>query len=190
VLETACRAAAHWPSQIRLAVNLSPIQVREEGLVANIDHILAQTHFPAERLELEITEAVLMRDHDKTSQVLRQLHARGIKMVLDDFGTGYSSLSYLHSFDFDKIKIDRSFVRNMVESEASLSIVQSIIGLATACGLRTTAEGIETESQRNLLTALGCKEMQGYLLSPAVPAQKLSMLLAANRGEQSIETAA
>jgi diguanylate cyclase (GGDEF)-like protein len=190
VLETACRAAAHWPFQIRLAVNLSPIQVQEEGFVARVDHILAQTHFPAERLELEITEAVLMRDHEKTSQVLHQLRARGIKMVLDDFGTGYSSLSYLHSFDFDKIKIDRSFVRNMVESEASLSIVQSIIGLATACGLRTTAEGIETESQRKLLTALGCKEMQGYLLSPAVPEQKLATLLAADHSKQDTETAA
>jgi EAL domain-containing protein (putative c-di-GMP-specific phosphodiesterase class I) len=190
VLETACRAAAHWPSKIRLAVNLSPIQVREEGFVANIDRILAQTCFPAERLELEITEAVLMRDHEKTSQVLHQLRARGIKMVLDDFGTGYSSLSYLHSFDFDKIKIDRSFVRNMVESEASLSIVQSIIGLATACGLRTTAEGIETESQRKLLTALGCKEMQGYLLSPAVSEQKLSTLLGADRSQRRAETAA
>ncbi|HVX78435.1 MAG TPA: EAL domain-containing protein [Bradyrhizobium sp.] len=190
VLETACRAAAHWPSQIRLAVNLSPIQVREQDFVAKVDHILAQTGFPAERLELEITEAVLMRDHEKTSQVLHQLRARGIKMVLDDFGTGYSSLSYLHSFDFDKIKIDRSFVRNMVESEASLSIVQSIIGLATACGLRTTAEGIETESQRKLLSALGCKEMQGYLLSPAVPAQKLSLLLGGDRSRPGAETAA
>ena len=190
VLETACRAAVHWPSEIRLAVNLSPIQVQEEGFVAKVDHILSQTHFPAERLELEITEAVLMRDHEKTSQVLHQLRARGIKMVLDDFGTGYSSLSYLHSFDFDKIKIDRSFVRNMVESEASLSIVQSIIGLAMACGLRTTAEGIETESQRKLLTALGCKEMQGYLLSPAVSAQKLSTLLGADHGKQRGETAA
>lgn len=190
VLETACRAAVNWPSEIRLAVNLSPIQVQEEGFVAKVDHILAQTHFPAERLELEITEAVLMRDHEKTSQVLHQLRARGIKMVLDDFGTGYSSLSYLHSFDFDKIKIDRSFVRNMVESEASLSIVQSIIGLATACGLRTTAEGIETESQRKLLTALGCREMQGYLLSPAVSEQKLSALLAADHGKPRAETAA
>jgi diguanylate cyclase (GGDEF)-like protein len=190
VLETACRAAAHWPSQIRLAVNLSPIQVREEGFVAKIDHILAQTHFPPERLELEITEAVLMHDHEKTSQVLHELRARGIKMVLDDFGTGYSSLSYLHSFDFDKIKIDRSFVRNMVESEASLSIVQSIIGLATACGLRTTAEGIETEAQRKLLTALGCKEMQGYLLSPAIPERKLLTLLAADHREQGAETVA
>ncbi|HUN94777.1 MAG TPA: EAL domain-containing protein [Bradyrhizobium sp.] len=190
VLETACRAAVDWPSQIRLAVNLSPIQVQEEGFVAKIDHILAQTHFPAERLELEITEAVLMRDHERTSQVLHQLRARGIKMVLDDFGTGYSSLSYLHSFDFDKIKIDRSFVRNMVESEASLSIVQSIIGLAMACGLRTTAEGVETESQRKLLTALGCKEMQGYLLSPAVSEQKVSTLLATDHIERSAETAA
>jgi diguanylate cyclase (GGDEF)-like protein len=190
VLETACHAALHWPTQVRLAVNLSPIQVREEDFVAKIDRILTETGFPAERLELEITEAVLMRDHEKTSQVLHQLRTRGIKMVLDDFGTGYSSLSYLHSFDFDKIKIDRSFVRNMVESEASLSIVQSIIGLATACGLRTTAEGIETEAQRNLLSALGCKEMQGYLLSPAVPEQKLSTLLSADRVEQSAETAA
>ena len=190
VLETACRAAVHWPSEIRLAVNLSPIQVQEEGFVAKLDRILAQTDFPAERLELEITEAVLMRDHEKTSQVLHQLRARGIKMVLDDFGTGYSSLSYLHSFDFDKIKIDRSFVRNMVESEASLSIVQSIIGLATACSLRTTAEGIETESQRKLLTALGCKEMQGYLLSPAVSEQKLSTLLATDHSTRRAETAA
>jgi len=110
--------------------------------------------------------------------------------VLDDFGTGYSSLSYLHSFDFDKIKIDRSFVRNMVESEASLSIVQSIIGLETACSLRTTAEGIETESQRKLLTALGCKEMQGYLLSPAVSEQKLSTLLATDHSTRRAETAA
>jgi diguanylate cyclase (GGDEF)-like protein len=178
VLETACRTAAQWPGALRIAVNMSPTQIAEEGIVARIGEVLAATGLPPERLELEITEAVLVRDTHRTAELLAELRLLGIHLVLDDFGTGYSSLSYLHQFDFDKIKIDRSFVQQMTQSPASLAIVQSIIGLAAARQLRTTAEGIETEAQRDLLRALGCTEMQGYLLSPAVPDAALRLLLA------------
>ena len=135
----------------------------------------------ASRLELEITEAVLIRDDDAALAVLHQLRAIGVRIALDDFGTGYSSLSYLQRFPFDKIKIDRCFVTDIAEPEGSASIVQAVVNIAAARRMTTTAEGVETEQQRELLRALGCSEMQGYLFSPPKPAADVRQLLLAHQ---------
>jgi EAL domain-containing protein (putative c-di-GMP-specific phosphodiesterase class I) len=134
---------------------------------------LASSGLPGHRLELEITETVLMQNTFATLATLHQLHAVGVKIALDDFGTGYSSLSYLGSFPFDKIKIDRSFVQDISENDASVAIVQSITNLAQQLGMITTAEGIETEAQRQKVQALGCIEMQGYLFSRPRPVEEI-----------------
>jgi EAL domain-containing protein (putative c-di-GMP-specific phosphodiesterase class I) len=141
---------------------------------------LARSGLSAERLELEITEAVLIQDHDIAIEALDQLRALGVGIALDDFGTGYSSLSYLHRFRFDKIKIDRSFISNLSEDK-SLPILQAALGIAKSQKMITTAEGVETEAQRCLLRDLGCTQMQGYLFSPARPAGQVRQIL---RGEK------
>ncbi len=131
---------------------------------------LAAAGLSPSRLEIEITEAVLIRDDEAALLILHQLRAVGVRIALDDFGTGYSSLSYLKRFPFDKIKIDRSFVADMIEVAGSSSIVQAIVGIAAALKMTTTAEGVETEAQRELLRQLGCTDMQGYLFSAPKPA--------------------
>ena len=181
VLATACRDAASWPDDIRLAVNVSPVQFKSGTLALKIMAALAASNLPASRLELEITEAVLIRDDDAALAILHQLRAIGVHIALDDFGTGYSSLSYLHRFPFDKIKIDRCFVDDIARPDGSASIVQAVVNLATARRMTTTAEGVETEEQRRLLRALGCSEMQGYLFSAAKPANKMLELFALHR---------
>ncbi|MDH2342174.1 EAL domain-containing protein [Bradyrhizobium sp. SSUT77] len=181
VLATACRDAANWPDDIRLAVNVSPVQFKSGTLALKIMAALAASNFPASRLELEITEAVLIRDDDTALAILHQLRAIGVRIALDDFGTGYSSLSYLHRFPFDKIKIDRCFVNDIAGPDGSASIVQAVVNLAAARRITTTAEGVETEEQRRLLRALGCSEMQGYLFSAAKPADKVLELFALHR---------
>ncbi|MBV9561366.1 MAG: EAL domain-containing protein, partial [Bradyrhizobium sp.] len=180
VLATACAEAATWPEGIRLAVNVSPVQFRSGTLALKIASTLAASGLSAGRLELEITEAVLIRDDETALSILHQLRGLGVRIALDDFGTGYSSLSYLHRFPFDKIKIDRSFVNDIVRPEGTSSIVQAVIGLAAARRMTTTAEGVETDAQRQLLAALGCSEMQGYLFSAAKPAEKLKELFASH----------
>ena len=137
---------------------------------------------PPSRLELEITEAVLIRDDEAALAMLHQLRELGVRIALDDFGTGYSSLSYLQRFPFDKIKIDRSFIKDIAGPGASSSIVQAVVNIAAASDMTTTAEGVETEQQRNLLYILGCTEMQGYLFSPAIPAAEVRRLLLSHRG--------
>ncbi|MGY4428234.1 putative signal transduction protein with EAL and GGDEF domain [Bradyrhizobium sp. F1.13.1] len=181
VLATACRDAANWPDDVRLAVNVSPVQFKSGTLALKIMAALAASNLPASRLELEITEAVLIRDDDTALAILHQLRAIGVRIALDDFGTGYSSLSYLHRFPFDKIKIDRCFVNDIAGPDGSASIVQAVVNLAAARRMTTTAEGVETEEQQRLLRALGCSEMQGYLFSPAKPAAKVLELFAAHR---------
>ncbi|MCK1360014.1 EAL domain-containing protein [Bradyrhizobium sp. 199] len=181
VLATACRDAANWPDDIRLAVNVSPVQFKSGTLALKIMAALAASNLPASRLELEITEAVLIRDDDVALTILHQLRAIGVRIALDDFGTGYSSLSYLHRFPFDKIKIDRCFVEDIAGPDGSASIVQAVVNLATARRMTTTAEGVETEEQQRLLRALGCSEMQGYLFSAAKPADKVLELFALHR---------
>ena len=182
VLNTACAEAATWPDHVRVAVNVSPVQFRSQSLALNVAAALAACGLPASRLELEITEAVLIRDDEAALDMLHQLRKLGVRIALDDFGTGYSSLSYLQRFPFDKIKIDRSFIRDLAGPGASSSIVQAVVNIAAASDMTTTAEGVETEQQRNLLYILGCTEMQGYLFSPAISAVEVRRLLLSHRG--------
>ncbi|MBR1219150.1 EAL domain-containing protein [Bradyrhizobium sp. U87765 SZCCT0131] len=181
VLATACREAAHWPAGIRLAVNVSPIQFRSHTLALNVATALATSGLSASRLELEITEAVLIRDDDVALSILHHLRAIGVRIALDDFGTGYSSLSYLQRFPFDKIKIDRAFVREMTGADSSSSIVRAVVDIAASRNMTTVAEGVETERQRELLRTLGCTEMQGFLFSAARPSAEIRALLDADR---------
>jgi diguanylate cyclase (GGDEF)-like protein/PAS domain S-box-containing protein len=176
VLRTACAEAATWPNEMKIAVNVSPVQFGET-LVQTVVSALASSQLPAHRLELEITEAVLIHDDSAALEVLHRLRSLGVRIALDDFGTGYSSLSYLQRFPFDKIKIDRSFVRGIAESDYSRDIVRAIVNIAKTRQITTTAEGVETERQRETLRALGCTEMQGYLFSRPVPAEKLASIV-------------
>jgi diguanylate cyclase (GGDEF)-like protein len=180
VLTTACREAVTWPGELKLAVNVSPVQFKSGTLALKIAAALAASRLPARRLELEITEAVLIRDDDAALAVLHQLRAIGVRIALDDFGTGYSSLSYLQRFPFVKIKIDRCFV-NDITSKGGSSIVQAVVNIAAARDMMTLAEGVETSQQRELLRALGCTEMQGFLFSPAIPASDIRRLLRSGR---------
>ena len=177
-LATACAEAMNWPPDIRLAVNVSPVQLRSHAFSLKVANTLATTGLPANRLELEITEAVLIRDDDAALTLLQHLRSLGVRIALDDFGTGYSSLSYLRRFPFDKIKIDRCFVDGITEADGSSAIVQAVINIANAQNMTTTAEGIETEPQRDLLRELGCTEMQGFLFSRPRPVAEIRALLA------------
>ncbi len=173
VLRQACADAIGWPSGTKVAVNLSPIQFQNPDLADHVAAILAETGLEAKRLELEITETVLLqRSHDNI-RTLQELSALGISIALDDFGTGYSSLSYLRLFRFDMIKIDRSFVSEMVQLEASAAIVCAVANLGRSLDIITVAEGVETEEQLALLRAAGCTQAQGYLLGRPIPAADL-----------------
>jgi len=176
VLTTACKEAMTWPGNYKLAVNVSPVQFRSGTLALKIAAALAASKLPPQRQELEITEAVLIRDDDAALAVLHELRAIGVRIALDDFGTGYSSLSYLQRFPFDKIKIDRCFV-NDITTKGGSSIVQAVVNIAAARDMLTLAEGVETSQQRELLCSLGCTEMQGFLFSPAVSAADIRRML-------------
>jgi EAL domain-containing protein (putative c-di-GMP-specific phosphodiesterase class I) len=177
VLRTACAEAASWPDHVRLAVNVSPVQLKCPTLGLKIASALAASGLPASRLELEITEAVLIRDDEAALAILHQLRTIGVRIALDDFGTGYSSLSYLKRFPFDKIKIDRSFISDIAEIGGSSAIVQAVVNIAASRNMTTTAEGVETQQQKERLRALGCTEMQGYLFSAAKPGPEVRQLL-------------
>ena len=177
ILQHACRVAATWPEHVRLAVNLSPVQFRHPGLVSVITSALFNAGLSPDRLELEITEGVLMQNDLATVNMLHQLKALGVRIALDDFGTGYSSLSYLRSFPFDKIKIDRSFVADMESRADAAAIVRAVANLGTSLGMTTTAEGIETQAQLDRLRAEGCTQVQGFLLSRPLDALKFRALL-------------
>jgi diguanylate cyclase (GGDEF)-like protein/PAS domain S-box-containing protein len=169
VLNQACIEAAHWREDIKVAVNLSPVQFRHVGLVAAVKAALASSGLDAKRLELEITESVLLEETEANLETLGQLQALGISISLDDFGTGYSSLSYLRTFHFDKIKIDRSFVTDIALNSPCLAIVRAVISLGSSLGIKTVAEGVETHDQLAGLEREGCSQVQGYLFSAAVP---------------------
>jgi diguanylate cyclase (GGDEF)-like protein len=173
----ACAEAATWPEGAAVAVNLSPIQFRSGNLVATVINALSASQLPSHRLELEITESVLLDRTEANLQILRQLRALGVKISMDDFGTGYSSLSYLRSFDFDKIKIDRSFIRDISSHTECRAIVRAIAALGDSLGMTTVAEGVETAEQLRCLEAEGCTEIQGYLISAPVPARKVPSVL-------------
>ncbi|WP_431309568.1 bifunctional diguanylate cyclase/phosphodiesterase [Bradyrhizobium iriomotense] len=176
VLRTACSEAASWPSHVRLAVNVSPVQLKCETLALKIAGALAASGLDPCRLELEITEAVLIRDDEAALAILHQLRSIGVRIALDDFGTGYSSLSYLKRFPFDKIKIDRCFVADIAETSGAPVIVQAVVNIASASDMTTVAEGVETEAQREMLRNLGCTEMQGYLFSAPKAASEVRKL--------------
>jgi diguanylate cyclase (GGDEF)-like protein len=184
VLRKACADAMHWPADTKVAVNLSPIQVMNPNLVGVVVGALASAGLSAARLEIEITESVLMQNSDATLATLHQLRALGVSISMDDFGTGYSSLSYLRSFPFDKIKIDRCFISGLAAGDDSVAIVLAIAGLAKHLGMTTTAEGVETKQQLQQVKALGCSEMQGFLFSPPRRMEELLPLL---RGRQEKE---
>jgi EAL domain-containing protein (putative c-di-GMP-specific phosphodiesterase class I) len=162
ILREACTKAREWPANVRVAVNLSPVQLRKAGFVLDVIRALDATGLPASRLDFEITETVPLAANAVTRQMLSQLKALGIRIALDDFGTGYSSLSYLRSFPFDRIKIDRAFVHELGQRPDTTSIVRAVIGLARELDIRTTAEGVETARQLAWLKAEGCSEGQGY----------------------------
>jgi len=183
VLRTACTEAANWPEHVRLAVNVSPVQLREPTLALKVASALAASGLPANRLELEITEAVLIGDDATALAILHQLKALGVRIALDDFGTGYSSLSYLKRFPFDKIKIDRCFVTDLTEADGSSVIVQAVVNIAASCSMTTVAEGVETPQQKELLRALGCTQMQGFLFSGARPSAEIRKLLVPCSGD-------
>jgi diguanylate cyclase (GGDEF)-like protein len=175
-LRQACATAAKWPARFKIAVNLSPAQFRSPGLLQAIVGALAASGLAPERLELEITETILLQDSETTLGMLYRLRELGVRIAMDDFGTGYSSLSYLQSFPFDKIKIDRSFVRDIAESTGSLNIVRAVAALAKGLGMTATAEGVETAQQLDTIRAEGCTEMQGYLFSRPLPAEEIEKL--------------
>ena len=181
VIRQACATAVRWPDDLKVAVNLSPAQFRSPGLVQMIINALASSGLAPERLELEITESILMHDSEATLTKLFQLREVGVRIAMDDFGTGYSSLSYLQSFPFDKIKIDRSFVKDITDSAGSLNIVRAVAALAKGLGMTTTAEGVETIEQLDTVTLEGCTEMQGFLFSRALPADQIEQLIWASK---------
>lgn len=177
VIRAALEEARRLPDHVRVAVNISPLQVHSANLFPTIVNALAVNELDPSRLDLEITESVLMTDTDFTLERLRQLKELGVRISLDDFGTGFSSLSYLRNFPFDKVKIDKSFISDMETSEDSRAITVATLGLAKALGLSCTAEGVETEYQSRFLREAGCDELQGYFISRAQPIEKLGHLV-------------
>lgn len=181
VLRAACAEAASWDEPLKVTVNLSPVQFRSKALIPNVVSALASTGLRADRLELEITESVLLADSEANIATLKQLRSLGVCIALDDFGTGYSSIGYLRSFPFDNIKIDKSFVGSMCEAENSAAILRGVVGLARSFGIETTAEGVETPEQLARVRAVGCTKAQGYLLGEPRPARDLTNVWAAPR---------
>jgi diguanylate cyclase (GGDEF)-like protein len=181
VIQEACRQAMKWPEDVRVAVNVSSVQFRRPGLVNVLVQALAASGLDPKRLEVEITESIFLESSEALIAVLHSLRSMGIRIALDDFGTGYSSLSYLQSFPFDKIKIDRSFIQQLLSRAGSTAIVRAVIDLARALGMETTAEGVESPEQLAELRLQGCSSVQGYLFSkPVTAASVLGALAAAN----------
>ncbi len=179
VIRQACVEAKSWPGDLRVAVNISPVQFRNKSLAASVIAALAESGLSPRRLELEITEAVLLQNSEATLATLHQLRDIGVRISMDDFGTGYSSLSYLRSFPFDKIKIDQSFVQDLVKNPDSIAIIRAVTGLGTSFGMTTTAEGVETKLQLEQMRAEGCTEVQGYFYGRPTPAGEIDDVLAA-----------
>jgi diguanylate cyclase (GGDEF)-like protein len=181
VIREACATAAKWPGDLSVAVNISAAQFRNSGLMQVIVGALATSGLQPTRLEIEITETVLLQNRETTLAVLHQLRELGVRIAMDDFGTGYSSLTYLQCFPFDKIKIDRSFVKDITENAGSLNIVRAVAALAKGMGMSATAEGVETSEQLDKITCEGCTEMQGFLFSRPLPANEIERLFLSGR---------
>jgi len=177
VLKQACAEAARWPNDLTVAVNLSPVQFKNRALMLDVVAALGASGLAASRVELEITEAVMLQDTEATLATLSQLKALGVRISMDDFGTGYSSLSYLRKFPFDKIKIDQSFIRDLATRPESMAIVRAVAGLGSTLGIATTAEGVETLEQLKAVKQEGCTQVQGFLLGRPKPASAIPALL-------------
>ena len=177
VLREACREAASWPQALTIAVNISPIQFRHGNLPNLVHSILLETGLAPARLELEITEGVLIDDFSRAVSILRKLKSLGVQIAMDDFGSGYSSMSYLHAFPFDKIKIDRTFIGDLEHNRHSMAIVRAVIGLGHNLGVPLLAEGVETEAQHLILMQEGCDEVQGYLTGRPLPIEDYAELV-------------
>ncbi|MBS0232384.1 MAG: EAL domain-containing protein [Proteobacteria bacterium] len=177
VLREACRCAAQWHEKLRLAVNVSPAQIVRSDFAQLVRNVLSETGLEPYRLELEVTESLFIQDDATASTTLRRLKDLGVSVAIDDFGTGYSSLSTLRSFPFDRIKVDRSFVADMVHNSDAAVIVNSVIGLGRAMGLRVVAEGVETKEQATMLRRAGCHELQGYLFGKPLPAENYAHIM-------------
>ncbi len=177
VLNQACADAMRWPDYVKVSVNLSPVQFRDRDLADKVADALDRSGLPAHRLELEITESLLLKESEAVLSILHEMRAHGVRIAMDDFGTGYSSLSYLRRFPFDKIKIDQSFVRNLTEREDCIAIVRAVIGLGRSLGMTVIAEGVETEAQFRVLSGEGCDQVQGYLFSAPQPMPAVSELI-------------
>jgi diguanylate cyclase (GGDEF)-like protein/PAS domain S-box-containing protein len=185
VIREACRAAAGWPGEIKVAVNLSPCQFRDVGLLATVVSALDRAGLHPSRLELEITESVLLSENGQNLQLLHALRELGVRIAMDDFGTGYSSLSYLRAFPFDKIKMDRSFVSGIETDPGTMAIVRAVTGLGSGFNLTTTAEGVETPEQLARLRREGFGEVQGYLLARPMPGREVEAFLSGRSGTES-----
>jgi len=181
ILREACREAASWPQPLQVSINLSPVQFRHGDLPGLVHTVLLETGLSPSRLELEITEGVLIGDFSRAVSILRRLKTLGVRIAMDDFGTGYSSLSYLQSFPFDKIKIDRTFIANLDNNAQSAAIVRAVIGLGHGLGLPVVAEGVETEAQLAILAAEACDEYQGYLIGRPCPMEDYAELVGRKR---------
>ncbi len=184
ILQESCRIAATWPEDVRIAVNISVRQLQNKGFISTLVRALATSGLRSDRLELEVTESVLLSEDDETRETLLRLKDIGVKVSMDDFGTGYSSLSCLRSFPFDKIKIDQSFIRNMADSDDSASIVRAIMDIAGSLCIATTAEGVETEGLVDQLRGIGCTEAQGYFFGRPAPAAEAARFIRDMRPEQ------
>jgi diguanylate cyclase (GGDEF)-like protein/PAS domain S-box-containing protein len=176
VIRTACATAATWPEHVKVSINLSPSQIKADSLLPTVLSALEDARLPASRLDFEITESVLMKDTFATLHTLHRLRELGARIAMDDFGMGHSSLSYLLSFPFDKIKIDRSFIRGVPNGGNALAIVRAVASLANSLEMTTIAEGVETERQLEMVRTLGCTEMQGFVFSPPRPAAEIARL--------------
>jgi EAL domain-containing protein (putative c-di-GMP-specific phosphodiesterase class I) len=181
ILMRACTDAAAWPADIKVAVNLSPAQFKLRGLGLQVACALSASGLAPGRLELEITESVLLANNEATMQMLHDLRALGVRIAMDDFGTGYSSLSYLRSFPFDRIKIDRSFVSHIADSSESKAIVRAVAELGATLGITTTAEGVENEEQFRLVREHGCTDVQGFYFGKPKPLAEIEGLPAGVR---------
>ncbi len=176
VLREACREAASWPNRLGIAINVSPVQFRQDNLVGDVHSVLIETGLSPDRLELEVTEGVLVQDFARALHILRGLKALGLRIAMDDFGTGYSSLSYLQAFPFDTIKIDKSFTSKLVADRSADEIVRAVIGLGRGLNIPIVAEGVETEEQRAFLEEAECQNLQGHLIGRAEPIAEYSGL--------------
>ncbi len=176
-MRKACLEAATWPDDINVAVNLSPLQFKDKNLVGYVRAALADSGLAADRLELEITESVLLQDNSVIMAILLELKAIGVRIAMDDFGTGYSSLNYLRSFPFDKVKIDRSFIKDLPDDGNAMAIVRAIVGLGETFGMTVTAEGVETNEQAVQLALENCTHLQGYLFSRPIAAAGIPGLM-------------